>query len=112
MVEKQHLFLTLVSKLITWADTQGYQLTGGELYRTPEQAALNAQHGIGITKSLHTQRLAIDLNIFINGTYQADSEAYRPLGEFWKTLHPLARWGGDFSKPDGNHVSLEHEGIR
>ncbi len=113
MVEKQWLFLQLLSDLIQWAKANDLVLTGGELYRTPEQAALNASKGIGITTSLHTQRLAIDLNLFINGTYQSDSEAYRSLGEFWKTLNPLCRWGGDFNnKKDGNHFSLEDNGIK
>lgn len=112
MVDKQHLFLVCVAKLITWADTQGYQLTGGELYRTPEQAALNAKKGTGIVNSNHTSRLAIDLNLFINGQLQTDPNAYRPLGTYWKSLDPLACHGLDFASKDAVHFSLEHEGIR
>ena len=111
--EKQREFTLMVAALITWAyEHQGYELTFGEAYRTPEQAKWNEATGKGISDSLHTKRLAIDLNLFINGVYQTDSEAYRPLGTKWKTLSPLARWGGDFSKPDGNHFSLEHEGVK
>jgi hypothetical protein len=32
------------------------------------------------------------------------------LGKYWKRQHPLCRWGGDFQ--DGNHYSLEHEGVK
>ena len=110
--EKQRLFVWLIAKLIIWCYEQGYELTFAEAYRTPEQAALNAKHGSGITRTLHTLRLAIDLNLFVNHQYQTLSEAYRPLGEKWKSLHELCRWGGDFSTPDGNHFSLEHEGVR
>lgn len=108
--EKQQLFAVMVANLIHWAEEHGYRLTFGELYRTPEQAALNARKGSGIANSLHTQRLAVDFNLFINGVYQTDSAAYRPLGEYWESLG--GSWGGRFSKPDGNHFSLEHNGVR
>lgn len=113
MIEKQHLFLKLVARLILWVDEQPeYQLTGGELYRSPKEAQENAAKGIGISNSNHSKRLAIDLNLFINGQYVTASADYKRLGDYWKALHPLCRWGGDFAKPDGNHFSLEHEGIR
>lgn len=108
--EKQQLFAQLVAQLITWAGDHGYRLTFGEAYRTPEQAALNAKTGKGIGNSLHTQRLAVDLNLFINGQYKTDTAQYLPLGEYWESLG--GAWGGRFSKPDGNHFSLEHEGVR
>lgn len=110
--EKQRKFTYLVSKLIQWAYQEGYELSFGETYRTPEQAALNAKKGIGIAKSLHTKRLAIDLNLYYENVYQAHSESYEPLGTYWKSLDQLCRWGGDFSKPDGGHFSMEHEGIK
>lgn len=109
--EKQQLFTILIAQLILWADGKGYRLTFGEAYRTPEQAAINAKKGSGISNSLHTKRLAVDLNLFINGQYQTDSAAYLPLGEYWESLG--GSWGGRFkSRPDGNHFSLEHEGVR
>lgn len=109
---KQHKFIVLTAKLISWADKQGYWLGYGEAYRTPEQAHINAQRGAGISNSLHTERLAIDLVLRINGEYQTDSNAYKPLGDYWKSLDPEACWGGDFKKPDGNHFSLSHNGIK
>lgn len=108
--EKQQQFTVMIGQLITCAEKLGYGLTFGEAYRTPEQAALNAKKGSGIRNSLHTQRLAVDFNLFINGTYQTDSMAYRQLGEFWESIG--GSWGGRFSKPDGNHFSLEYNGIR
>jgi hypothetical protein len=110
--EKQKLLPQLVAKLITFAYENGYQLTFGEALRTPEQAKLDAQKGIGIENSLHTIKLAIDLNLFKNGTYLTSTGDYKPLGDYWKTLHPLCRWGGDFkSRPDGDHFSITHEGL-
>ncbi len=108
--EKQQLFTKLIAQLILWADEKGYRLTFGEAYRTPEQAALNAKKGSGIRNSLHTKRLAVDLNLFINGQYQTNSAAYLPLGEYWESIG--GSWGGRFrDRPDGNHFSLEHEGV-
>ncbi|EMK7397435.1 M15 family peptidase, partial [Escherichia coli] len=78
--EKQQLFAVMIADLIHWAQEHGYRLTFGEAYRTPEQAALNAKTGKGIRNSLHTLRLAVDFNLFINGEYQTDTDAYRPLG--------------------------------
>ncbi|EPN4319650.1 M15 family peptidase, partial [Escherichia coli] len=83
--EKQQLFAVMIADLIHWAQEHGYRLTFGEAYRTPEQAALNAKSGKGIRNSLHTLRLAVDFNLFINGKYQADTDAYRPLGEYWES---------------------------
>lgn len=111
--EKQRLFARLIGQLIVWTYSKGYELTFGEALRTQAQANANAASGAGISNSLHLMRLALDVNLFAAGVYQTDSSAYKPLGDYWKTLHPLCRWGGDFvSRPDGNHFSLEHEGIR
>ncbi|KHT36618.1 M15 family metallopeptidase [Pectobacterium carotovorum] len=111
LLDKQQRFTEMVAELIAWAATQGYELTFGEAHRTPEQAKLNAQSGKGIANSLHTQRLAVDLNLFINDEYKTRTEDYLPLGEYWESLG--GSWGGRFkSRPDGNHFSLEHNGVR
>lgn len=111
LLEKQCAFTELVGDLLHWAYENGFDITFGEAYRPPEQAAWNQAHGVGIGNSLHMHRLAIDLNLFSFGEYQTSTDAYRPLGDYWKSLHPDARWGGDFSKPDGNHFSLSHNGV-
>jgi hypothetical protein len=101
----------MVSKLIQWSYEAGYELTFGEAYRTPEQAALNAKKGSGISNSLHIQRLAVDLNLFKDGQYLTDSKLYTPLGEYWESIG--GSWGGRFkTNPDGNHFSLEWNGVR
>lgn len=106
--QKQRRFTLLVAKLIEYAYSQGYELSFGEAYRTPEQAAANAKSGKGIANSLHCDRLAIDLNLFKDGTYLTSSESHRPLGEFWESLDPNCAWGGRFG--DGNHYSYMHGG--
>lgn len=110
--EKQAVFTQNVAMLLLWAHRLGFDVTLGECYRTPEQAALNAKRGVGIANSLHIQRLAIDLNLFRGGLYLIRTEEYAALGAFWKSLDPLNRWGGDWKKPDAFHFSMEHEGVQ
>src|SRR5690242_15160065 len=89
----QRRFTQMVGHLIDWTYQQpGHELTLGEAWRTPEQAQWNAAHGTGIKDSLHIDRLAIDLNLFVNGEYKADTESYRPMGEFWESIG--GSWGG------------------
>jgi hypothetical protein len=95
--ELQRLFVKLVGLLIDHAYSQGYELTFAEAFRTPEQAQWDFEHHTGIVNSLHCVRLAIDLNLFVDGVYQTDGAAYAPLGAFWKTLHPSAAGGATSS---------------
>lgn len=109
--EKQQHFTFMVSQLIQWAYKAGYFMTFSEAYRTPEQAALNAKSGAGISNSLHTLRLAVDFNLFKAGVYLTKTEDYQPLGIYWESIG--GSWGGRFvSRPDGNHFSLEHNGVK
>lgn len=110
--EKRILFSRLISELVLWCNQNGYEVCFNEVVRTQVQANANVVSGAGIARSLHLIGLAADLNLYINGVYQITSEAHRPIGEKWKTMHPLARWGGDFSRPDGNHYSLENDGVK
>ncbi len=116
--EKQKLFTRLIVKLINFAHENDYEIVCGDFHRSAEDAARNAAAGTGIKNSLHTICLAADLNLFRYGKYLTDSADHKPLGDYWKTLHPLCRWGGDFKdasgkpKPDGGHYSIEHEGVK
>lgn len=102
------LMATLVAQLVQEALRLGYEIALDE--------GKNNQ-GVGHkVNSNHYLGLAQDFLLYKNGKYLTLSEDYKDLGEFWKTLHPLCRWGGDFKdgagrpKPDGNHVSLEWGG--
>jgi len=108
--EKQEIFSLNLGHLILFAYSKGYRIRMGEVLRTQEQAELNAQKGTGISNSLHIIKLAADLNVFKDGEWLKESQDLWELGAFWKTLHPMNRWGGDWSKPDGNHFSMTHEG--
>ena len=112
LIEKQRLFCQLAAKLIQQAAALGYECRFGEAYRTPEQAALNAEHGTGIKNSEHCKRLALDLLLDKDGVWLTDTEDYKPLGDWWEKQSELARWGGNFtSRADGNHFSLEDQGV-
>ena len=112
LLERQWLFARLLPSLIDKAHELGFEVSGGEWYRTPEQAALNQVSGKGISNSLHTLSLAIDLRLFKDGEYLTKSEDYQQLGEFWESLNALCAWGGRFSRPDGNHFAIQWEGRR
>jgi hypothetical protein len=109
--EKQSIFVRGVAELIQHATGLGYELTFGECFRSKEEAERLANADKGIKNSLHTVRLAIDLNLFKGGKYLSKSEDYRALGEWWeaKSVPDLTySWGGRFQ--DGNHFSIAHEG--
>lgn len=115
--EKQRLFAKLLPALLNQAHTMGYEVTLGDAYRDPRLfGAVGEKKGYGHKKSNHKRRLAIDLNLFLEGRFLTETEDHFELGQWWESLHPLCRWGGRFTdkngnpKPDGNHYSLEHEG--
>lgn len=109
--EKQTTFALLVADLILHARSLGYDVSFGEAWRSKEEAARLAKAGLGIANSLHTQRLAIDLNLFKNGEWLKTSAAHRPLGEYWELQSGSdyqCCWGGRFG--DGGHYSIAHGG--
>ena len=100
--KKQSKFCKMVALLILHSEQLGYEVTFGRAYSSPEA---NKADG-GIDGSLHTQRLAIDLNLFKNGKYLTSTIDHEPLGVYWEAIG--GSWGGRFN--DGNHYSLEHNG--
>lgn len=108
--QKQRLFARLVARLIDQAHDLGYEVSLGDAYRDPRvHGALGVKAGYGHPKSAHKVRLAIDLNLFLDGEYLADTTDHEPLGRWWEQQHSLCRWGGRFN--DGNHYSFEHDGV-
>lgn len=95
-VEEQADFLQDVALLIQKAREMGFLVTGGELYRTPEQQQIHIKAGRSKTmNSLHLSRRAIDLNFFKDGKLTYDKKVLEPLGKYWESLHPLNSWGGN-----------------
>jgi hypothetical protein len=115
LLEKRHIFARLVAEFILTAENIGYDVALGEVLRSPEQAALNAKAGKGIRNSLHISGLAVDILLYRNGEWLTDTDEYEEMGEWWErqsTKDYECAWGGRFSKPDGNHFSIEHKGVR
>lgn len=107
--EKQSKFVWMVAELIQFAKTNGYELTIGDAYRDPRvHGAVGEKKAYGRANSLHKLRLAVDFNLFKDGKFLTTSEDHKPLGEFWESIG--GTWGGRFN--DGNHYSLEHNGMK
>lgn len=95
-VNAQAAFLLDVCKLIQFATAQGFVVTGGELWRSPEQQAIYVKTGRSRTmRSRHLERMAVDLNFFDDGELCYDVAVIRLIAEYWESLHPLNSWGGN-----------------
>jgi hypothetical protein len=102
--ELQQLFARDTVKLFEFIHSLNYSFTYGEAMRSIEQAEIYAKEGKGIIDSLHCKRLAIDINIFDEqGNYLDKTESYKTFGTYWESLSPVNRWGGKFTRADGNH---------
>ena len=113
LISKQKVFSGLVAKLIQRAHELGYEVTLGEVYRPPETSQLYENQNKGISKSLHCDKLAIDINLFYDGKYLTKNEDHKALGTWWEGLSTdlyECCWGGRFG--DGNHYSIKHLGVR
>lgn len=97
---EQNAFLGDVARLIEFIRNtdNGMLISGGELYRTAEQEQIYVDSGRSNTmNSNHLRRLAIDLNFIQNGQIVSDKATLQKYGDYWKSLNPINRWGGEFS---------------
>ena len=105
LVDEQAGFLKDVAKLINKCFELGFLVTGGELWRTPEQQAIYLKKGLSKTSdSMHLKRCAIDLNFLKDGVLVGKRDPLIPVGEYWQSLNPKNRWGGNFT----NIVDCSH----
>ena len=119
--EAQRLFARRLPRLIDYINDNGYECTLGDAYRDPRSHGKMGHTKVyGQPKSAHKQRLAIDLNLYLDGVYLKTTEAHRPFGEYWISLDPENHeWGGDWNADgrvdpndkDGNHYSFRYGGI-
>ncbi|WP_431129793.1 hypothetical protein [Flagellimonas flava] len=116
--QRQRIFTKNIAELICYAYSIGIELTFGEAFRTQSQVYLNffglrvVKGGIlgakivkskRLSKTLHSRhqdRLAVDFNFFIDNQLTYDFDKIKPLGDYWESLDPDNRWGGDFNQDD------------
>lgn len=110
--QKQAKFTVDIASLIIFAAGKGW-----ELRFQPEHC--HHKHN-----SNHFRALAKDFNLFVDGAWIKNSDApeWIELGKYWKSLSTEEAtncWGGDFDLDgdgrkfdDGNHFSIEHEGMK
>lgn len=113
--ELQQEFTRCTAELILFAYRNGFKLTYGDAYRDARvHGELSAKKSYSAANSVHKLRLAVDLNLFVDGKYITDGncDEYKLLGDYWKAIHPIARWGGDFKSGDANHFSFEYGGFK
>ena len=121
MIEKQSGFLRDVARLVMYAhQLEGVMLTGGDLNQDNEWHSRNSWGDVGdrerkpgegpqyktphLKTGQHPKRLAIDLNLFVDGEYiTGHHDRFDDLGIFWEGLNIRNRWGGNFKKLDYNH---------
>lgn len=128
----QSIFAFNVHLLIKFAYDNGYELTFGEVLRMKAMQYLYF-HGFDLrfiagklrlcktnirSKTMfskHLSKKAVDFNLFKDGVYLTRTKDYQFLGEYWVSLHPKNRWGGDWDKDgditdqkfhDGNHFEM------
>jgi len=106
LLECRCTFSRLITEFQTWLTEQGYVWN--------EDEGMNHQGKGHRPGSVHYEGCAKDINLFDKDLhYLGDNlEAYRPLGDKWKSMDPENNfWGGDFknergeSNPDVDHFS-------
>lgn len=95
---EQELFLVDFVKLIPFARNKGFTVTAGELLRPVEMQEIYVRTGRSKTlDSKHIQKLAGDLNFFLNGVYVTKKETLQEVGDYWESLSPKNSWGGNWN---------------
>lgn len=104
---KQQNFAIAIAHLIIHAKEIGTPVTYGDAYRDPRlHGDMGIKKGYGSANSCHKLRLAVDLNIVINGKL-APISAYEKLHDYWDSIG-----GSKRIETDLNHFSFEHNGYR
>jgi len=100
--EKQREFCRKTALLILHIYELGYEATWGDAYRDPRVE-------YGHKKSLHRSRLAVDLNLFLDGVYLKGEKAragHNKIHDYWDMIGGNARISEDL-----NHYSSPHAGM-
>lgn len=94
--EHQEQFAVHFAQLLTKAWELGFKVRLGEVLRPAEMQAIYVRTGRSKTMdSMHLKKCAADLVLLVNGVI-ATREQIKPLGDWWESLDPLNRWGGNW----------------
>lgn len=103
--------MRMLPRLIDHVHSLGYEIRGGDLFRAPSVFGhMGEKKGYGHKNSCHKLKLAIDLNITLDGVYlrgDAAKKAHTAIHDFWDDMD-----GAERIPHDLNHYSLEHNGSR
>lgn len=92
--QHQEAFTRDLVKLILFAHQQGYEVRVGEVERPLEMQQIYVRTGRSKTmNSQHLKKLAADLHFTRDGVLCYPQE----LGDYWESLSPLNRWGGNWN---------------
>jgi hypothetical protein len=112
--EQQSIFALNISKLIIAIYDLGLTVTLGEAWRPQVTANYYASMGTGSKNSLHLDRLAVDLNVFRDGSLlQNNDPIWQNIGTIWKEMDPANAAGMDFTGQtawDMGHFSMSYQG--
>ena len=108
---KQREFTLAIAELIIYAyEELEVELTVGDAFRDPRVfGKFGERKGYGTAKSNHKNRLAMDLNLFVDGEWIQSSEhpMWRKLHQYWVKLG-----GATLIEDDMNHFSFWWNGYR
>jgi len=114
--QKQELFMKLLGIFIPWIHTHPtWRVRMQEGYVGITDAADGDYDGPHMQGGAHYNKIGLDIAFFLlEPGKEIQLTTWHPVwdeaGTFWKSLHPLCRWGGDFQSKDFNHFSLYHAG--
>jgi hypothetical protein len=102
LINHQFAFIRDIAKLYNFVENSGDMCTLGWGFRTTEMQALFVKTGLSKTmNSNHPKRLAQDLNFFVKGVLTYKKEDLQRYGDYWESLSPENRWGGNFKDSKG-----------
>ena len=106
LLKDQMLFSRYVVSLISYANSEGYEVTLKECLRTSEQQAIYFKEKKTKTMtSLHLKSLAVDLCFFKDGLWLTTYDQLKKFGKYWQNLDLDCRWGGDWNR-EGKQASF------
>jgi len=124
--ELQELFVELEVKWVKYVLGQGWSLRhsegrifqlgadgkGRRAYSLRLGVPIRVKDGGHMNNSAHYNGIGSDWVLLVGGIILKHGwePQWKQAGDFWKSLHPLCRWGGDFG--DANHISLEYGGFK